>query len=189
MNIIVRTFSGSIITRPDTTWEKDSADVYLPEFVHKVTWTPVLAARLSRAGRSVAAKFASRYYDSVGYGILLYPEDMIGSGPESFAEASCLDHTTFIPGVLFQPVVLGVEGNFFKVAKNGEEIYSTDEGSRTMIENAISKATSRIYIRTGDLLAVELAERKPLTDSKEGDVRVTGTFAGNPLLDFKVIME
>ena len=101
MNIIVKTSSGHITVRPDTTWEKDNEDFYPPEFVDELTYSPVLFARILKPGRSVGRKFASRYYDSIGFGVLLYPENMLDGTPEGYAQAICLDHTSFLPSPMF----------------------------------------------------------------------------------------
>lgn len=98
MNIAVRGHRGNIFVRPDTTWERDSEDLYLPDFVDGLLWSLVLCARVSKPGRSIAGKFAGRYWDTAGFGILLFPENIMNDGsPEAFATANCLDHTSFIP--------------------------------------------------------------------------------------------
>lgn len=188
MNIVVKTATGHIIVRPDTTWEKDNEDLYPPEFVTRLSYVPILFARVCKPGRSVGEKFASRYFDSINYGVLLYPEDLMDGSPEGFASASCLDHSSFLPAPLYQKVVLGGEENFFSLCKNGTEIFSTNAETLSQIESVIAQATEKIYIRIGDLVAIELAPRKPLCSREEGRCHVNGTYCGNFLLDFNVIM-
>ena len=188
MNIVVKTASGNCIVRPDTTWERDSEDLYLPEFVKDVTYAPVLFARISKPGRSVGEEFAGRYFDGIGFGVLLYPEDMIDGTPEGFACASCLDHTSFLPFPVYNPITLGHEGNVFKLFKDGEEIFSYEGGSLTMIGRAIAQATRRIYIRTGDLIAIELQERRPLMKALDGKAVVSATWCDNESMKFNIIM-
>ncbi|MGN0201433.1 MAG: hypothetical protein ACI399_00825 [Candidatus Cryptobacteroides sp.] len=189
MNIIVRTAGGHTTVRPDTTWEKDNEDFYPPEFVNAITASPVLFARISKPGRSVGAKFASRYYDAVNFGILLYPEDPDGLEGESYAQACCLDHTSFLPTPLFLPLTLGEEDNEFELRNNGLPFYSCTGKDATVqaIEEAIEEATKMVYIRTGDIIAVELAPRKPLVRREEGGTRVSGSWCGNPTIDFRII--
>ena len=94
MNIIVLTQSGRVVSRPDTSWEKDSRDIYLPDFVKALSLSPVLFVKVTKPGRSISERFASRYHDSFGFGCLLYAEDLMDSHPEAYASASCLDHTS-----------------------------------------------------------------------------------------------
>ena len=61
MNIIVKTYAGNIIVRPDTTWEKDNEDFYPQDFIRTLTYTPVLFARISKPGKSVGLGVVPRY--------------------------------------------------------------------------------------------------------------------------------
>lgn len=186
MNIIVKTSSGHITVRPDTTWEKDNEDFYPPEFVNELTYSPVLFARILKPGRSVGRKFASRYYDSIGFGVLLYPENMLDGTPEGYAQAICLDHTSFLPTPMFSPERL-VKNGHFRLFRNEHDLFVFDQPSLNMIEDAIVEATKLLYIRTGDLIAIELAPRKPLTIRPDVSSHITGTFDNNEIIDFQII--
>ena len=72
MNIIVITADGHVRCRPDTTWEREDKDIYAPEQVSSYSYSPVLFARISKAGKCIGEKFVDRYYDAVNYGMLLY---------------------------------------------------------------------------------------------------------------------
>lgn len=188
MNIVVKTSSGKYVVRPDTTWERDNEDLYLPEFVREVSFTPVLFARVSKPGRSIGEKFASRYYDGIGFGVLLYPEDMIDGTEEGFAAASCLDHTSFLPFPVYNVLTLGYGDNCFKLYKGDENIFSYSEGTREMIEKAIAEATRFIYIRTGDVIAIELDRRKPICTAEDGKATLKATWCDNESMKFDIIM-
>ena len=168
--------------RPDTTWEKDNEDFYPPEFVEELTYSPVLFAHVLKPGRSIGKKFASRYYDSVGYGVLIYPENML----DGYAQAICLDHTSFLPSPTFPPQKLETDGRF-SLFRNGTELFSFDQPSLNMIEDALVQATRLLYIRTGDLIAIELTARKPLTTRIDASTRLTGSFGQDKVLDFQII--
>lgn len=201
MNIIVRTAEGKYIVRPDTTWERDNEDIYVPEFVNRLSWTPVLFARISKPGRSVGEEFAERYYDGIGYGVLLYPEDMCDGSEAGFACASCLDHTSFLPFPVYNKVTLDRPGNVFELRLNDSEvIFSHSCASSQAIRNAIAEATRYIYIRTGDVIAIELQARKPLcardtvgNSAAFGDfipcsrANLKATFCENETIDFDII--
>ena len=186
MNIIIKTSSGHITVRPDTTWEKDNEDFYPPEFVDELTYSPVLFVRVLKPGRSVGKKFASRYYDSVGYGVLLYPENMLDGTPEGYAQAICLDHTSFLSAPMFPPQRLEEDGQF-RLFRNETGIFTFDQPSLNMIEEALVQATRLLYIRTGDLIAIELTARKPLATRLDTNTHVTGTFGHDKILDFQII--
>ena len=97
MNIVVVNSSSRVFVRPDTTWERDNEDLYVPVFIGSLAWTPVIFAHISKPGRSIGARFGARYYDLVGAGVQLYPEDLMDGSAEGFACACCLDHSSFLP--------------------------------------------------------------------------------------------
>ena len=136
MNIIVKPYGSDLCyCRPDTTWERENKDFYSPECVNEIYWTPVVFARISKAGKCVGKKFVERYYDGIGCGMLMYcsGQAMISNGPlpTSWAppptrgwENAISDHqpirplshivdkTSILPHPLFQPVVLENEKEF-----------------------------------------------------------------------------
>lgn len=153
MNIIVRTFHGRIIARPDTTREKDNDNFYVPDFVDVIDFAPVLFARICKPGKYIGEKFAYRYHDSFGKGLLLYPKCLDqkeeGDG-EEFAESLCLDHTSYLPVAL----------------KPASELTKED---RYSIEKAVVLVSTRCLLRTGDFVAIETDKRKELCRRKSAE--------------------
>ena len=71
MNIIVKPHGSDLCyCRPDTTWERENKDFYVPEGINELHWAPVLFVRISKAGTCIGKKFASRYYDAFSYAAL-----------------------------------------------------------------------------------------------------------------------
>lgn len=195
MNIIVKPYGTErCCCRPDTSWEREDRDLFVPDFISGYSWTPVLFARISKAGKCIGRKFASRYYDAIGYGILLYADDMLDGSPEGFACASCMDHTSVLPFPMYDKVTLESGQNIFSVAVDDREIYSTCEGSAGMIEDALAAASGMVSLRIGDLAVMELApiaglvRRETSGQAQENGTEISGTFCGNELFRFKIIM-
>ena len=195
MNIVLKTASGHVIVRPDTTWEKDNDDLYLPDFVDTLSFTPILFVRMSRPGRSIRKEFAGRYYDSFGYGLLFYPEELDDGSAEGFAAASCLDKTSILPSPLYNMVVLGNEGNVFRLEKEGKEIFSCEafkeSAVRTVadVDTLIEEVTSHVSVRTGDMVAIELAPRQVIYNREEGNRSIQGHFCENEIISFQIIVD
>lgn len=192
MNIIVKTYDGGrICCRPDTSWEREDKDLYVPDNIHGYMWTPVLFARISKAGKCIGRRYASRYYDAVNYGMLLYPYDLLDSSPYGIAAASCADHTSVLPFPMYNPVTLDDGTNVYSVLKDGEEIFSTYAGSRSIIEDALSEASAVVSLRIGDILAIELAPLSGISECKEDtqgmETSLSGSFCGNALFSFRII--
>ena len=184
MNIIVKPYGSDLCyCRPDTTWERENKDLYSPECVNEWHWTPILFARISKAGKCISPKFASRYYDGLNFGALLY------IGGSETAYASCSDHTSTLPLPLFNPVVMETEGNKVEMFKNDSSIYSevTSAALLQKVEEAICKASQLTSLRIGDFVAVELAPASSLAIKTEGSLSFKATFCENEIFNYRII--
>lgn len=182
MNIVVLTYSGKTITRPSTTLEKNGHDLYLPDFIDKISVSPALIINVSRPGRAISQKFAPRYADSLTFGCLIYPENLIDGSPEGFACANCLDHTTHIGSEKF-----ALQSSDYNLIADGSQIAAAEGFDPDIVSNAIAEVSKYVFIRTGDIIAVELAARRDIAFSCDKDSDVQANFAGKKVLDFKVI--
>lgn len=188
MNIVVLNASGNTVVRPDTTLKKSSDDFYVPDFADRISWSPVLFARISKPGKCIASRFAGRHYDSINYGILLYPENFIDGSEDGYARACCLDHTSFLPSPMYDKATLGREGNKAELFKNGEPLFRTSFAPAATVEKLLEEVTRYCYVRTGDLVCLELQSREPLCSREEKEeCSISGKCCGNYLLDFKII--
>lgn len=189
MNIIVRPYgTAGCYCRPDTTWEREDKDLFSPEFAIGYMFTPVLFVRICKAGKFIGQKFASRYYDSVGYGALLYEKGMLDGSPLGYACASCMDHTSILPFPMYNRVTLEEGTNIFSIKKNGKELFSTTEGSQALIEESLAEISRFVSLRIGDIAAIELDAPKEIADKDEGKAEIHGTFCGNDLFRFNIIL-
>lgn len=189
MNIVVKPYGSSLCyCRPDTTWERENRDLYSPECVNEWLWAPIVFVRISKAGKCISPKFASRYYDGFNFGALLYCSFGEMSAEVERAYTSCADHTSILPAPLYNPVVMENEENAFIVRKGEEVMFeSTCLGIKEMIEESICKASQLTSLRIGDFVAVELAPLTMMTCRKENGAQIKATFCENSIFDFKVI--
>lgn len=215
MNILVKIYGTDLcVCRPDTSWERENRDLYMPDETGGYHISPILFARISKAGIRVSPKFAERYYDAVGYGALLYDSGLLGISGAGFAAASSEDHTSIIPFPLYNPITLGGE-NRFVLKSDGKTIFETGtSGAAEAVEAAICLASARVSLRIGDIVAVELAapqmlvsrncsddvcktisagsQEKPMpADYDEGtgkSFKLEGFFCDNPTFDFRIIL-
>ena len=186
MNIIVKPYgSSTCYCRPDTTWERENKDFYSPECVNEIYWTPVVFARISKAGKCVGKKFVERYYDGVGCGMLLY----CGTSTTSFEDSAsvrCLsevvDRSSILPHPLFQPVVLEDDKEF---VVNATHIILS--GAKDLLEESICNASQLTSLRIGDFIAVELRELQKLASKEDGTVAVKGEFCEKEIFSFNII--
>lgn len=129
MNILVMHSDGSYSVRPDSTLIREPKDFFLPDGcdgveVHSCRWT-----RANKAGKAVGARFAGRYFDSLGTGLLIYCHGTDGS------LSPFVDRTTFFT----------------------LEMTPADDEPATAqaIADAIVVITRLTSLRTGDIVVVE----------------------------------
>ena len=180
MNIIVRNSAGKIFFRPDTTCDRPGEDLYPQEFIGSLSFVPVAYVRVCKAGRSVSERFVRRYYDSAGYGLFLYPDDLLDGLAESIAEASCIDHTSFLPAPVKEP-------GSFSLLIDGKKLFTTDSLPRPELEKALAAASARMHIRTGDIIALELGSPGHLC-SRPCRHSVEGFLSNERIIDFNIVM-
>ena len=183
MNIIVKPYESNLCyCRPDTTWEKESRDLYIPEGVDKVLWAPVVYAKICKAGKCVSPKFVTRYYDAVGFGTLTYCDDA------DIAFSSCMDHSSLMPVPCLNPSVLENGEGTFVISAGTENMHiNADKKMQQTLEEAICKASERVSLRIGDIVAIELTDLKVLAERQEGEADLKAEYNGNCLFDLKVI--
>jgi hypothetical protein len=188
MNIVVKPYGvGFSYCRPDTSWERENRDLYTPDRIERWDWAPIVFVRISKAGKCVGRKFASRYYDAFGFGALLYVGSVEGTKPDA-AAASCADHTSVLPFPLYNLAVLEGPDNLFKVFKNNDEIYSRDCSEvMDVIEEAICSSSEFVSLRTGDIVAVELAPPGTLAERSEEEMQFRASFCENDTFCFKIV--
>ena len=184
MNIIVKPYGSDLsYCRPDTTWERENRDFYSPECVNEIYFTPVVFARVAKAGKCVGKKFVERYYDGVGCGILLYGNK---------TNISHIDKSSILPLPLYNPVVLEENDKVFNIEFcKGDQILRHEimlDGAKAMVEDTICSSSELISLRIGDYVAVELGSPALLSETKDGEVKVKGFFCSNEVFEFKAIM-
>ena len=178
MNIIVKPYGSDLCyCRPDTTWERENKDFYSPECVNEIYWTPVVFARISKAGKCVGKKFVERYYDGIGCGMLMY-----------CGNSTVVDKSSILPHPLFQPVVFEDEKKFVvNVSPINQYSSVILSGAKDLLEEAICNTSQLTSLRIGDFVAVELKELQKLASKEDGTVAVKGEFCEKEIFSFSII--
>ncbi len=178
MNIIVKPYGSDLCyCRPDTTWERENKNFYSPECVNEIYWTPVVFARICKAGKCVGKKFVERYYDGIGCGMLMY-----------CGNSTVVDKSSILPHPLFQPVVFEDEKEFVvNVSPASQSNVVILSGAKDLIEEALCATSQLTSLRIGDFVAVELKEQQKLASKEDGTVAVKGEFCEKEIFSFNII--
>ena len=142
MNLVVVRPDGTVYARPDTTLVRGARDFYLPDDFSFVDARPCRWIRILKSAKAVQERFASRYYDAVGSGLLLY-----GDGTDPLLDAS-----TYI----FDPAAPNGSGYPLGGTAVGESPALPDVSSPFSV--ALANVTRHLLLHQGDLLILESPE-------------------------------
>ncbi len=162
MNIITTTYNSNFFyIRPDISLNRDSNDYFCPEEIKEFTVAPFLYVRMDRAGKAVQAKFAQRYYSSIGYGLNITAKSLIDSShPQSFLMANSLDNSTIISPLY------GIDSFPFDKLKGTPLTANCKNGTIedviVLFNRKIEQISSLASFKTGDFIAIEIAEEKSI---------------------------
>ena len=189
MNFFILTSEGKVITRPDSTRNKDNGDYFIPTDVDCLGYAPVIFARMIKTGKMIGREFAERYYDAIAFGILLYPALTSKNGQPHYCKATCgcFDKTSLLPLPMYNPITLTKEDNPFTLTGNGRMLFSCDmKGKKDTVADAIVSCSQHSTIHKGDLVLAELSEVTTLRTRQEGDFHIIATFCNNETIDIEL---
>ena len=133
---------------------------FMPEWTKELGVTECMILRVSRLGKEIAPKFASRYYDAVAPGADFIAIDLAREAQAAgrpWTEALAFDYSLAIGEWMNNDEMSAT------LLLNGELIISPEE--------AISRASKVMTIRQGDLIYIQLRQA-PRPVSKEEIIRV-----------------
>ena len=172
--------------KPDSALLKDGKPFFLPDFLTDVCASAAVVVRLNRLGKSVPARFASRYYAEATVGVDLFAR---GDAGQLSSQGLPWDLAVGFDGSAvvgrFVPVApVGEKNLAFELRINGQAVQcgSTDR-LITGIDEGISFLSRYYILKTGDLVYTgSPGVPAPL---RIGD-RLEGYLDGEKLLDFHI---
>lgn len=132
--------------------------LFIPDWTTDLGVTECLILRVSRLGKEIAPKFASRYYDAVAPGADFVAQDVlreVQSAGRPWTQALGFDYSLAI-------------GEWSDV--QSDKVQSTREWVMTP-EEAIAEASRVMTIRQGDLIYIQ-RRQAPRTVHKEDIIRI-----------------
>jgi 2-keto-4-pentenoate hydratase/2-oxohepta-3-ene-1,7-dioic acid hydratase in catechol pathway len=147
----------SYYLKPDTALLRNNQAFYYPNFTKKIHAQICVIFRLCRLGRGIVERFASRYYDAVGAGVLLSAADLleqniaeripwdsaVGFDYSAAVSPDFIDLTHWSDSTLH---VNACERTFQR------DIVLTEEKGFTIINRLISQLSSRMTLKIGDYI-------------------------------------
>jgi acylpyruvate hydrolase len=171
--------SGEFYFKPDNTLVRGASDFFMPAFIQKLSASNAIVIRIIRPAKYISAQFAKRYYDEIGFGILLYPDNLMeGSTILSSGTSLALDRTSYTTEEFFSKEDLSEELTF----SNKEKRFTYTIGVQYLekVDIAIEKISMYSSLKSGDLIFIELSNRYEIAAETEIEI----TYSDKSLLDF-----
>ena len=153
-----------IFLKPDSAILKDGKPFFLPNFSQEIHYETEVVVRISRLGKHIAPRFASRYYDAVTVGIDFTARDLQRRFRDQgypWELSKCFDNSAAI-------------GDFIPLADAGEDVQRLDFHLDIDGQTVQRGCTADMLFRVDDIIAYV----SRFMTLKMGDLLFTGTPAG-----------
>ncbi len=142
--------------KPDTALLKGDNDFYYPDFSEDVHYECELVIRISKVGKNIDEKFASKYYDQLGLGIDFTARDLQASCKEKghpWEIAKAFDNSAILSADLIDVKDVNLQSLNFSLKKNGELVQRGSSSDMIFnVNQLISHISKFITLKTGDLI-------------------------------------
>ncbi|WP_047446240.1 fumarylacetoacetate hydrolase family protein [Alistipes sp. ZOR0009] len=143
--------------KPDTALLRNNAPFFYPAFSKDVHYEVELVIKISKVGRSIGEKFASRYYSEVGLGIDFTARDLQQRCKERglpWEMAKAFDFSAPLSSA-FLPIdnIESVSSIPFSLLKNGEVVQQGNSSEMIFsVDRIISYVSQFFTLKIGDLI-------------------------------------
>jgi 2-keto-4-pentenoate hydratase/2-oxohepta-3-ene-1,7-dioic acid hydratase in catechol pathway len=176
-----------IFLKPDSALLKKNKPFFLPDFSKNLQFEAEVVLRISKLGKGISAKYASRYYDALTVGIDFTARDLqhkFSQAGHPWELAKTFDGSaplgSFVPAEKFQ----SHSDIGFSLEVNGETRQEGNTSDLIFSFGEIIEYVSRFYtLKTGDLIFT--GTPSGVGPVKKGD-NLVARLAGETVLDFYV---
>ena len=154
IGFIYRNSGAEMVLKGDSCLLNGRKPFFVPEWSQEIGVTPCMILRVSRLGKEIAPKFASRYYDAVAPG-----EDFIAMDK---ARESAAAGKPWTPAIAFDySLAIG------EWMDKGDRLKVIDDRLLMSPEEAIEQASKVMTIRQGDLIYIQAKQAPRLVQKEE----------------------
>lgn len=177
----------TIFCKPDSALLKENKDFYIPDFSNQVDYELEVVVRINKLGKSVAEKFAPRYYTQVALGIDFTARDMQNEARQTGAPwdlCKGFDGSAVVSEFRDLENIGTINNLNFRLEINGETVQSANTGEMIFSVDKIINYVSQFYtLKIGDLIYTGTPDG--VGPVKRGD-RLKGYLQDELLLDFEI---
>ena len=145
-----------IFTKPDSALLKGGKPFFVPDFMGRIDYEAELVVRISRLGKTIAERFAHRYYDAVTLGVDFTARDLqrkLRSEGLPWELCKGFDGSAAIGEWVDKAKFLSVQRIGFRLSVNGETRQMGQTADMLYTIDQLIAYVSRFFtLKTGDLL-------------------------------------
>lgn len=176
-----------VFLKADSSLLKNNKPFFIPDFSANIHYEAEIVLRICRLGRSVAEKYACRYYDSITLGIDMTARDLqssLSAAGQPWEISKSFDGAAPLGEFIPTSEAGDVNNLSFRLEKNGETVQEGRTSGLIFNFDSIIAYVSRFFtLKTGDLIFTG-------TPSGVGPVnrndRLTGYIGERRVIDFLV---
>jgi 2-keto-4-pentenoate hydratase/2-oxohepta-3-ene-1,7-dioic acid hydratase in catechol pathway len=187
------TGENKFFLKPDSALVKGSKDLYIPDNIEGVIYSPSLVFRINKSSKRTERRFARRYYNEVSYGINMYDyrfrqnssSDFFDLVRLTFFDNSCYSGDEFFSLDKYEisgNINLAIDGVVALTCRISEDILEEANMAIELISGYCSmKSGDLIYIQLGEFAELRKDVRLALSHSKSEPA-----YSEEVLFDFRI---
>lgn len=167
MNIIVFPHkTKEFFFKPDSSLVRDSKDFFPPDFVKEISVALSVVVKIAKAAKHTPSEHANRYYNEWGFGLILYPENLLKSACVnlfSIGKALSPDNTAYVTD-RFLSIDEIRKIDYLKFTIDNIVLFNNilEIDFQTEIDKSIEEVSKYSSLKSGDLIFIEIIERVPV---------------------------
>lgn len=154
--------SENIVLKSDSSLLVNRKPLFVPERVTDLQALPCIVLRVSRLGKCIAPRFASRYYDAVAAGVDFFAADRLREAKAAgrpWTEAVAFENSLAVGEWETLDSVQADAGHEWQLIRGeqaAERFTCMLTGLQESLDHAVARASELLTIRQGDLIYVAL---------------------------------
>lgn len=176
-----------VFMKPDSALLKSNKPFYLPDFSNELHYETELIVKISRLGKNISTKFASRYYTEIGLGVDFTARDIqrrLKAGGYPWELAKAFDQSAVIGNFIPVAELGDVQQIDFHLDLNGQTVQKGNSSDMIFPIDELISYTSRFFtLKIGDILFT--GTPVGVGPVKVGD-RLEGYIFDRKMFDFKI---
>lgn len=176
-----------VFLKPDSSLLKNNKPFFLPDFSKDIQYEIEVVVKISRLGKGIESRFASRYYDEVTVGLDITARDIqsrLSNAQLPWELSKCFDGAAPLGKFIPAGSVNNIDNLNFRLDINGNTVQKGNTSDMIFSINEIVSFVSRFFtLKTGDLI---FTGTPPGVGPLRKQDHIEGYLDDKLLLDFRI---